>query len=323
VKLRIIISQPESLIDSESASCLALAKLMAVGNHAVMAEPLEVTLCRRFGVMQQADWPLAALSLLGEKGEPGTGYWLRADPVHLALQRDSFSLSYPVPLRVLPQDTQDLISMLNRHFDVDGLRFHATESGAWYLHLDTPPEISTTLPVTAAGRDINFCLPQGVGATKWSRLLNEIQMLLHDHPVNQARETIGELAANSIWLSGGGVLPGKLEAGADILFSNHFLARGLAAAADIPGLDLLKNADTVFARAPMDGVVWVVLDGPEDAEARWFAPTLAALRAGKIKQLTIDFAVRDQMLSVDVRPKDLWKFWRRPKPLTSYFVAKS
>jgi hypothetical protein len=323
VKLRIIISQPESLIDSESASCLALAKLMSVGNHVITAEPLEVLLCRKFGVIQQADWPLAALSLLGEKGEPGTGYWLRADPVHLALQRDSFSLSYPVPLRLLLQDVHDLIHTLNQHFSADGLRFHATESGVWSLRLDTPPEISTTLPVTAAGRDINFCLPQGAGATKWSRLLNEIQMLLHDHPVNQARETTGELAVNSIWLSGGGMLPKKLEAGADVLFANHLLARGLAAAADVPCLDLPENADTVFARSPMDGVVWVVLDSPEDAETRWFAPTLAALRAGKIKQLTIDFAVRDHVLSVDVRPKDLWKFWRRPKPLTSFFVAKS
>lgn len=273
--------------------------------------------------MRQSDWPLAALSLLGERGEPGVGYWLRADPVHLALQRDSFSLSYPVPLQLLARDTQNLIHILNQHFAADGLRFHATGSGAWYLHLDTPPEISTTLPSAAIGRDINLCLPQGAGATKWSRLLNEIQMLLHDHPVSQAREAAGELAVNSIWLSGGGVLPEKLEAGADILFSNHFLAKGLAAIADVPCLDLPENADAVFAQAPTGGVVWMVLDSLEDAEARWFAPTLVALRAGKIKQLTVDFAVRDQVLSVSVHPKDLWKFWRRPKPLTSYFVAKN
>jgi hypothetical protein len=37
------------------------------------------------------------------------------------------------------------------------------------------------------------------------RLQNEVQMLLHEHPINQQREQKGLLAVNSFWLSGTGV----------------------------------------------------------------------------------------------------------------------
>jgi len=44
---------------------------------------------------------------------------------------------------------------------------------------------------------------------KWRRLQNELQMLLHDHPVNAAREARGELAINGIWFWGAGAFRGK------------------------------------------------------------------------------------------------------------------
>ncbi len=36
----------------------------------------------------------------------------------------------------------------------------------------------------------------------WRRLLNEIQMTLFEHPVNQQRETAGLLPVNAVWFSG-------------------------------------------------------------------------------------------------------------------------
>src|SRR5689334_13041556 len=45
--------------------------------------PTEAWLCEAFEVERQQDWPIAALTLAFDGGEPGTDYWLRADPIHL------------------------------------------------------------------------------------------------------------------------------------------------------------------------------------------------------------------------------------------------
>jgi hypothetical protein len=45
--------------------------------------------------------------------------------------------------------------------------------------------------------------PQEDSLREWRRLLNEIQMVWHDHPVNLARAERGEMPINSLWLFGG------------------------------------------------------------------------------------------------------------------------
>ena len=302
-----------SLVSDEKSLYPALGRLLAAGKHTRHFESPEVLLCQMAGVSKQTDWPIAPLSWLGEGGQPETAYWLRADPVHFVLQRDSFSLSDPAPLPLAQEDSQAYITTLNEYFDLDGLQFYLAQSSAWYLRLDMPPEIRTTLPVTAAGRDINFYLPQGAGAARWNQLLNEMQMLLHDHPVNQAREVSGELPVNSIWLSGGGVLPAKRETDLKTIFTNNALAKGLALTANCPCLALPEDLEAIINQTISEA--WLVLDNVDEAEAKWFAPALAGLRKGKIRQLTLHFAARDQMLSVNIRPRDLWKFWRKVRPL--------
>lgn len=300
----------------------SLERLLAVGGIANRQELFESALCRAFGISQQSDWPVAPLSWLGEGNDPAAFYWLCADPVHFVLQRDYFSLSDPVPLSLSRQEAQALIAALNRHFEVDGLQFHFAGSGRWYLRLNKEPAMSTSMPVTVIGRDVSAYLPQGAGAAKWNRLLNEMQMLLHDHPVNQAREANGELPVNSLWLSGGGVLPAKLEVSPRRIFANNALAKGLAITANLPCVDLPENAEALLKPALLNQTqadVVLVLDSVDEVEFKWFLPLLTALRRRKIRQLTLHFSVRDQTLSVNIRPRDLWKFWRRPKPLKDCF----
>jgi hypothetical protein len=268
------------------------------------------------GLLPQQDWPLAALSWLGEGNDPAGFYWLRADPVHLVLQRDHFSLSEPVPLAVAPQDAQTLVESLNQHFAADGLQFLIGDSGHWYLRLETSPGIVTSLPEAAVNRDIRLFMPKGAGAAKWNGLLNEIQMLLFEHPVNQAREARGELAVNSIWFSAGGVLPKALESAAKTIYTNRPLARGLARIANFPCFDL---PDIVPALSNAEGGIVLVPDTTEDADGRWVAPLLQSLRDQRINRLSINLALHDQLIQVTVRPADLWKFWRKSKSLEAYF----
>ena len=49
------------------------------------------------------------------------------------------------------------------------------------------------------------------GTLPWYKLLNEIQMFMHQHEVNQQRMQSGLLAINSLWFWGAGSRPQTLD----------------------------------------------------------------------------------------------------------------
>ncbi|HLD09908.1 MAG TPA: hypothetical protein VJB68_07670, partial [Methylophilaceae bacterium] len=100
------------------------------------------------------------------------------------------------------------------------------------------------------------------------------------------------------------------------IFSNNALAVGLGLTANCPCLALPENLEAIINQAISEA--WLVLDDADEAESKWFAPALEGLRKGKIGQLTLHFAAREQTLSIDIRPWDLWKFWRKVRPLKTY-----
>jgi hypothetical protein len=158
----------------------------------------------------QAKIPNAAIAwaLIQNKAgnDAGSAYWLYAAPVHLVLQRDTFSLAAPAPLVLDADESTALTAALNQHFEADGLRFFWHET-TWFLRLESNPNIATTAPQAAINKDISAYLPTGEGATKWASFQNELQMLLFEHPVNQAREVKKLPAINSVWCYG----LGKIE----------------------------------------------------------------------------------------------------------------
>lgn len=125
-------------------------------------------------------------------------FWLYAAPVHLVLQRDSFSLASPVPLALEIKEIEALSSTLNQHFMADNITFIWYET-QWFLRLEINPNILTTSPEVVINKDISAYLPIGEGAMKWASFSNEIQMLLFEHPVNLAREAKRLSVINSIW----------------------------------------------------------------------------------------------------------------------------
>lgn len=153
----------------------------------------------------QAKLPHAALAWQQAGNESGRAYWLYAAPVHLVLQRDSFSLAGPVPLPIDLEDAEALTRSLNTHFAADGLQFFWHQH-QWFLRLQQNPHIETTHPQRAVNQDIHPFLPIGKGASAWANFQNELQMLLFEHPVNIARDKQRLPAMNSIWCFGGGQL---------------------------------------------------------------------------------------------------------------------
>ena len=289
------------------------------------AEHAHACLCRAFGVhAQDGEWPIAALTLLADGHAPGKAYWLRADPVHLqARDADLALVSRDLALRAA--EAAALVDALNRHFAQDGLTFLAPAPQRWYLRLAEPARIRTSPPDDAHGRSVAARLPRGPDALTWHRRANEAQMLLHDHPVNAAREDTGAPAINSIWFWGGGSLPLDLPQTSEFahVWADAPLARGLALLVGVPRSPL-----------PSDGAAWletagegrhlVVLDAPGfeallDARAHqlaqldevWLAPLLRGLASGRLQELTLAVTHLQAALHFSLTRADLWKVWRR------------
>ncbi len=265
-------------------------------------------LCRRFGVEPQQDMPSAPYAALGDGLPAEEGCWLHADPVALVLRRDSFLLAEAADTLRLSQ-AQQLTEALNAHFAQAGLRFYVAAPRRWYLQLARAPALHTHDLAQVLGRDIQPFLPRGRDGLHWYRRLNELQMLLHDHPVNMELEAQGQLPVNSVWLWGGGSLAAVPPRGLRV-WADDPLARGLALASGCGLSELPETAEDWLARA-QGAAHWLVLPAlSARQEHDWFAPLHEALRRGRIA-LTLHLAGR-QVGSYAVSRRDRLKFWRRP-----------
>ena len=295
----------------------AFAKLCAVGTWVLDAEhALEASLCKQFGVKKQADWPLAPLALMGESAEQKTGHLFLVHPVHFVLQRDFFTLGDAV--RLSTDKAKSLSVDLNQHFAQEGFSFLPSKAGDFlYLHVNHHVDVSTYLLSEAMGRDVGKHMPSGKDGMKFQALLNEVQMLLHDHPLNQAREQKGLLAVNSLWLSCGGSFNEMKKPGQPPsfkFFANDALSAGLAQWANIACQPLALDFSSIE-----NGDAVLVLDNQNALDTTWFAPLLKALKVGSIKTLRCHFDVHGMTFTLNLKPRDTWKFWRKQKPVSIYF----
>jgi hypothetical protein len=296
----------------------AAETLIAKGRKSTLAfDSADAWLLERFGVARQRDWPVAPFALLGDGGAPGDHHWLRADPVHLVVDRDRLVLGDAA--RLEREEAESLVEALNAHFAGE-LVLHPMRPDRWYARLPAAPDLVTVPRSRALGAGIEPNLPTGGDARRFRVLVNEAQMLLHAHPVNAAREARGEPPVNSVWLWGGGALAAARRPGLRQVLADDPLARGLALAAGVPAAPLPADAAGWLAQAPGEGVVVVVPGerGPAELERDWLAPLLAALRASRIGMVTLLLPAGGSALEVETVRSDLRHFWRRRRPVAEF-----
>jgi hypothetical protein len=294
-------------------------------------------LCSAFGVERQQDWPVAPLTLSFDGGDPAAGYWLRADPVHLQLQRDRVALIGSPTLQLTQPEAGEITAALNRQFAPDGLRFEARAPLRWYLRLEQPPALVTETLSAAAGRNVREVLPSGPDAPRWRQILNEIQMLLHALPLNTEREAAGVPAVNSVWLWGGGVDPSAAARSYAAVWSDDALARALALRAGAHGGALPAGGEAWLdtARIRNDaGRHLVVLDHCAHAAAygdmagwrtaishienAWMKPLVSALRKGVLDGLVVAAPCSGACWRFELTRRSLYRLWARQRPLSGY-----
>jgi hypothetical protein len=322
------------LIWPEPADQFTLGKLSAPGLEWLFAraalerlprQPYENALTRCFG-LETAPW--GALRLLGEGNDTAydkarSGHWLCADPVHLRFHQERIILADAGAFELADDEARSIVDALNTEFADIG-QFHVASARRWYLQLaaavDHPAE-----PISAvAGRRVDGEI-SGLPLARW---LNEVQMFLHGHPVNEQRRDIGQPEINSLWLWGGGMLPTATSASFSAVFSGNPLAAGLARASDIPLHDRPATLAEVLAQGgaqPLvvldqllprvlyeDGDGWH--DDIERLDAGWFAPLKKAL-GGKVDRIHLIAPTVYGELRYTLTGGDRWKLWKRGKAI--------
>ncbi len=301
--------------DVADSSQSSLNRLLTIGNNRMVNQAMSELICQQFAVQATPDYPLAALSCeFNDKAPPP--YYLQADPVHLVMQRDAFALSDPSTLAITHAELLALSVVLNQHFMSDGFVFEVSNEKL-LLRLEVAPKISTTLPEKVVGRNVYSFLPQGVDASYWNKILNEIQMLLHEHPLNQQREMASLPVINSIWLSGGGLLPIAAKSSFNKIYSDMTYVHKLAHLAGVACQNL--PIDKKF-ELNQDQIL-IVTKNKVNIEA-WFDILYQCVQKGASLQLNL--AHQDVVLVSEIKPSHVLKFWllrllRKNRPINSYF----
>ncbi|QEY24106.1 hypothetical protein [Neisseria animalis] len=225
---------------------------------------------------------------------------------------------------ITSEEAEHLCSGLNEFYRQDGWRFYPVSPDLWLLAKPFASEWNVAPVWDICGQIGSTDQADGQDALEWLGKQTEIQMWLHDHPVNRARAAQNLPPLNGLWLwqdiqgSGAAELTAadgvwaKLGGGTVIDVPYDFPAYRRAAQEcgreNADGLicleDLVVTAQT--------GDVWAYQEILESWEARWFEPLWQELRTGRLQKLTIA-TDGENGGELTLTPRSHRAFWKRPK----------
>jgi len=268
------------------------------------------------------DFPSAAVSRLSDAEDYPEGVWLRADPVHLTADRDGVVLMDHNVFDINQHDALAIAAEIRGLFESEDMELEVPVPTRWYLHLKNPAAIQTHEISRVVGRNIQPFLPHGDDKAGWHRLLNEIQMTLHDAEINQQRQNRGLLAINSVWFWGMGKLPDLCPRVWSKVYADDDVTRGLAMLSATPFTELPDDISEIDIEQENISCLVVISAGvrftqynePEkwagflqELEAKWFIGLESLLKSGFLQQVVI---ITEQG-TFKLKKSSLLKFWRQ------------
>jgi hypothetical protein len=139
----------------------------------------------------------------GNDNPPDQALWL-AELVHLAPSRDGAALLPAVGLGITTEQSVALFESARALFEPTEFTLQPLDTERWRVTLPEGFAPDYGSPTLVSLTSVNEWWPQDRLTRPWRRLVNELQMLWFDHPVNQARYQQGLAPVNSLWLFGGG-----------------------------------------------------------------------------------------------------------------------
>lgn len=248
----------------------------------------------------------AALRMWGQTGDRPSAWIAAADPVYLEPRMDHLWLHALSPPHLETAALSRLVDHLQQTLgDASAFGF-ARLRDCGYI---TAAEPVATARFSATALDQcapDHFMPAGPEAAGHRRIVSEIEMALHDHPVNREREAAGLKPVNSLWLWGGGSAPAAGSEPLPPLYSDDPLLRGhwlsqSAGAAAWPG-----SLDACLESA---GQAFVATLSSENADPDGAMAVLRqALDRGRIGRLVLLF---EDGLTATIRRRHRLRFWRK------------
>lgn len=241
----------------------------------------------------------APCRLLGLGGAPQAARWICLDPVNFSILQHRMLINDPAELGMSMDEARQLAVPLAPTFAPLG-ELHITAPTQWHLQLndDAPSPGLPPLP-TVIGHSADGGLSRD---RLWRSVLNEAQMVLHRHSVNQSRGERGLPPINSLWAWGDGRLTPDPQAissttafhASESILRGRAQHLGLTHAAQPTHWDAM-NTDSRDAIVVIDslltatrvrnGLAW--RDALAELDARWFAPLFAAWQRRALGQVTL------------------------------------
>jgi hypothetical protein len=290
---------------------LALARWLARGDRRPEAKPGRDAALRECFEFLGVCLPAAALTRSLDACDATGTLWLRADPAYAVVDAVTARLLACGTMDLSCEEANTLARALQPLFGDAGFPLEVAAPSRWYLRCP----IGTRLPRFAApadvlGDDLMQHLPQGDNERQWRRLLNEAQVILHNHPLNVQRVQRGQVPANSVWFWGPGTLPEWVRSSFTQVFSSDDIAVALAHLAKVAVAE--PEPAAVFHIETKDTLLLDLagIRDPLRLERDWLAPLEAVFKRRKLKSLHLVFVCGERFT---VKPAHRWRFWRRIK----------
>jgi len=255
-------------------------------------------------------------------------------PVHLHLGLDHLVLAVPQSDEIDAAEAAALADAANRLFADDGLLWLAGSPHAWTLRATTDAgqdrlealgALACRSARLASGRNIDAWQPEGEAAGAWRAIVNELQMLWFEHPVNLAREASGRPTLNSAWLEGRPGVASVRAFDAVVTADDAVAGLALSAGSEVSALESLATADDFVRMVAIQENAEAILLDPgwwrlavsradpaawREGWARLDALIERLAAAGETVD-TIVLAGERDLLEFAPRPSDRWALWRR------------
>jgi hypothetical protein len=268
--------------------------------------------------------PLAAALAAYDLDDTPSADVMCSEPVYLRADAARVVLFDAASIGLSATESDALLALLNPAFADQGLRFRRGRSPLrWYVEGVALPHFESAAPRTLHGTALEPNMTQMRGLGPLNTVMTEIQMLLHECPVNQARVEAGKPPVNSIWFWGAGSLTAPDNPSAQHLICADDIA---AACAGYFAIDYHRNAHTLAGIVSRATGPVAILCPPDSAEGRLkpfmdeiFQPALVGLRERRVADISVITGPSRFVLSRAA----LRRFWRRSQPFFARFVSRT
>lgn len=241
-------------------------------------------------------------------------------PVHLGLQRDTFSLQGTIALSA--EVYAYLTHRLQQHFQEDFL-VHATPGQRfWWIQPLKPLEVQSPWPQDYLYQQAFHWQPQGRDASLLRQWANESQMLLHQFSseagfqqdsLQKTSQPAWPAKLNSLWFASVPEMP-AWQHDWQAVYGNGAVFEGLRAS-QLPAVQQLS-----LVQALQDSTMIKALMVVDDVEQVDWQTLQEALQKGQLSAVEIVLPLAERSVRISYKKAYRWRFWRKAYSLESLFA---